>query len=167
MEYKGVIKAKAGNGKAAKIGEDWYNFNTNAIKELESYNKGDEVVVTFETKGTFRNVSKIVKSGKVESESQEEFVCEDCGEKLKDGKYKKCYTCNQKAPKEEKKKWVPKSENNKPSYDNNDRTAQIQRGNALNASAMVASGMKFDDPQTAGQFVKILADDLLEWLRAE
>lgn len=32
------------------------------------------------------------------AEPSSEHVCEDCGVNLKDGKYKKCYNCNQKKP---------------------------------------------------------------------
>lgn len=34
-----------------------------------------------------------------ETQTTPKFVCEDCGKELKDDKYKKCYTCNKKAPK--------------------------------------------------------------------
>jgi hypothetical protein len=88
--------------------------------------------------------------------SPSEFKCEDCGAPLKDGKYKKCYPCGK------------KSKGNKTrSFDSPEKTAQIQRGNALNAAASVASSQQFSDPNVARQFTIILAEGFLEWLRGE
>ena len=97
------------------------------------------------------------KKAEPKEESTSEFTCEDCGAKLKDGKYKKCYPCGKKTFKGGKSN----------SYDNPEKTAQIQRGNALNAAASVASAQQFADPEVAKQFTLILADEFLVWLRAE
>ena len=102
---------------------------------------------------------KITTEDTLKQES-EKFYCIDCKKELKDGKYEKCFKCNQKNP--SKKNWGKGKSN----YDSPEKTAQIQRGNALNAAAAVASGQQFVDPQAAGQFTKMLATDFLEWLRA-
>jgi hypothetical protein len=52
-------------------------------------------------------------------------------------------------------------------YDNPAKSAQIQRGNALNAAAAVAGGQSFNDPETAAEFTLIVAQKLLDWLRIE
>jgi len=91
--------------------------------------------------------------------------CTVCGKVLKNPKYPTCYTCKAKVPKTEKKQYV--------SYDNPEKTARIQRGNALNASAVVASGQSFVTPDGAPdvdgarQYTLMLAEAFLEWLRAE
>jgi len=94
-------------------------------------------------------------------ETKSEFKCVDCGKALKDGKYEKCFECNKKNP--SKKNWGKKN-----NYDSPEKTAQIQRGNALNAAAAVVSG------NLAGQNIEmlkettlLLANDFLEWLRVE
>jgi len=169
METTAKILAKAGNGKAAKLDDgNWYNFDDASSKYLAKFNKGDSVTVTYERKGTARNVTKIVKATETQKEEPKEsstgFACEDCGAELKDGRFKKCYNCNKKVSKEEKK---TNSKKEYKSYDSPDRTANIQRGNALNAAAMVASGEHFGDPEAAQQYTLILADAFLDWLRAE
>ena len=42
--------------------------------------------------------TKKVDSEVTKTQDTDKPVCEDCGKKLKDAKYKKCYTCNQKNP---------------------------------------------------------------------
>jgi len=173
MEERGKIICKKSDNKAFKLGENWYNLNDNVVSCLEKLNKGDEVVVTFEKKGVSRYVSKLVSAGaaeapKSESTSSTEFACEVCGKALKDGKYKKCFVCNKSgATKPEVTGEEPKKSYTKTSYDNPEKTAQIQRGNSLNAAATVAGGCAFSDPDTAKQFTLELAGAFLEWLRAE
>lgn len=99
---------------------------------------------------------------KKSSEKSSEFTCEDCGAPLKDGKYKKCYPCGTKAFKNKAAK-----EPAKESSTYIDKTAQIQRGNALNAAASVASTQQFENPDVANEFTIILAERFLDWLRAE
>lgn len=171
MEERGKILCKKSDNKAFKMGDNWYNLNDNVIPYLEKLNKGDEVVVTFEKKGVSRYVSKLTVAGAVETKTETAstgYVCEVCGKALKDGKFKKCFTCNKSGatkPAEKntesstKKLYVP--------YDNAEKTAQIQRGNALNAAASVASSQQFADPEVAKQFTLLLAEDFLNWLRAE
>lgn len=171
MEIKLKILAKKSNNKAFKGSDDnWYNLNDNVIPYLEKLNNGDEVVVIYEKKGVSRYVSKLTNSIKESIETKDSstgFVCEVCGKELKDGKYKKCYTCNKNAPKES----IESEPDNKKSkvnyYDNPAKTAQIQRGNALNAAASVASSQQFADPEVAKQFTLLLAEDFLNWLRVE
>ena len=177
MEVKGKILAKKGDNKAFKLDDgNWYNLNDPVIPFLEKMSKGDEVVVTFEKKGVSRYVSKLVganvaETQKTETTSTTGFVCEVCGKELKDGKFKKCFMCNKsgavkkeegKLPQDDKSE-QPKNNN----YNNPEKTAQIQRGNALNAAASVASSQQFADPEVAKQFTLLLAEDFLNWLRAE
>ena len=172
MEIKGKIVCKKSDNKAFKLGEDWYNVNKEVIPDLEKMAKGDEVVVTFEKKGVARYVSKLVSASNAKTEAPAEvkkdsptgFACEVCNAPLKDGKFKVCYMCNKKGLKPKTKTDAPSGKN---TYDNPEKTAQIQRGNALNAAAAVASTQQFSDPETAKQYTLILADEFLTWLRAE
>jgi predicted RNA-binding Zn-ribbon protein involved in translation (DUF1610 family) len=109
-------------------------------------------------------------------ESATGFVCEDCGKALKDDKYKKCFLCNKKSPNEEKshvnrrekEELGEQKEIKYTNYDNPEKTAQIQRGNALNAAgAAVGGNFAGSDPQTIAEAVKIIADLLYDFLRAE
>ena len=98
---------------------------------------------------------------KKESAGSGEFKCVDCGKALKDGKYEKCFDCNKKNP--SKKNWGKKN-----NYDSPEKTAQIQRGNALNAAAAVVSGnLTGLDVDTLKETTLALANDFLEWLRLE
>jgi hypothetical protein len=176
MEERGKILCKKSDNKAFKMGENWYNLNDPVIPYLEKLSKGDEVVVTFEKKGVSRYVSKLVSASAAKAEAPAEekkesstgFACEVCGKELKDDKFKVCYMCNKKGlkPKSEASE-PPKGGAGKGYYDNPEKTAQIQRGNALNAAATVASSQQFADPDVAYQFAIILAERFLEWLRAE
>lgn len=172
MEVKGKILAKKSDNKALKLSDDnWYNMNDAVIASLEKASKGDEVVLTYEKKGMSRYVSKLVVGGaeseteEVKAESSTGFACAVCGKELKDGKFKLCYMCNKKGLKP--KGDAPASVVKGKSYDNPEKSAQIQRGNALNAAAAVASSQQFEDPEVAKQFTLILADEFLTWLRAE
>jgi hypothetical protein len=175
MEERGKIICKKSDNKAFKLGENWYNLNDPVIPFLEKLNKGDEVVVTFEKKGVSRYVSKLVSASAANTEAPAEekkesstgFACEVCGKELKDDKFKVCYMCNKKGlkPKAKADASAPAEKNNY--YNNPEKTAQIQRGNALNAAATVASSQQFNDPEVAKQFTLILADEFLTWLRAE
>jgi len=90
--------------------------------------------------------------------------CVDCGVALKDDKYTKCFACNKKNP--VKKQWKPKSGG----YDSPEKTAQIQKGNALNAAAAVLCGAQcLDglDPEGIAQVTRIVADSLLDYLKQD
>jgi len=95
---------------------------------------------------------------KKEGGAASEFKCEKCGATLKDGRFKTCYNCNEKAKISGEKNTF---------YDNPERVAQIQRGNALNAAAAVASSQEFSTPEEAKKYTAILADAFLNWLRSE
>jgi hypothetical protein len=92
--------------------------------------------------------------------------CIDCGVALKDDKYTKCFPCNKKNP--VKKQWSGKS---KGSYtDSPEKTAQIQKGNALNAAASVlcgASCLDGLDPEGIAQVTRIVANSLLDYLKQD
>ena len=174
MEVKLKILAKKSDNKAFKGSDDsWYNLNDNVVPYLEKLSKGDEIVVTYEKKGVSRYVSKLVNAGITETSKEEPqksstgFACEVCNAPLKDGKFKKCFMCNKSGAtkKDPSINGVEKAKTNY--YDNPEKTAQIQRGNALNAAASVAASQQFADPEVAKQFTLLLAEDFLIWLRAE
>jgi len=104
------IIAKSRNGKMLKIGTDekdatWYFLAESVVKFVETGIKiGDEVTIKYNQSGGKATINYITK-GKGESQQSKPastetkstgFTCEECGAELKDGKYKKCYTCNQK-----------------------------------------------------------------------
>jgi len=84
-------------GDWATTSEKVYNWAKKNFKE------GDEVNAEYSEKNGSFFVSRITggkgSSKKTEEPKEEtpEFVCEECGKELKDGKYSKCYTCNQKS----------------------------------------------------------------------
>lgn len=179
QEIKIKILAKKSDNKAFKGSDDsWYNLNDNVIPYLEKMSKGDEVLVVYEKKGVSRYVSKLIstiqEAPKTEArESATEFVCEDCGKALKDGKYKKCFVCNKKNPvvKEDTQSEEPKKTYTKTEYKSNygspEDVAGKEIGCSLGAASTVASGCGFSDPETAAQFVRELATNLLEWIRLQ
>ncbi len=114
-----VIAVTSKNGGMFKIGEGeqdavWYFLSEKVAKyAMDNIKKGDEVSIKSFTKSGKKTITYItngttdVEESKVDKPSAE-FVCEDCGYELKDGKYKKCYKCNQKKPaaKEDPTKFV-------------------------------------------------------------
>jgi DNA-directed RNA polymerase subunit RPC12/RpoP len=217
MEAKGKIVCKKSDNKAFKLGEDWYNVDTNVIPILTKMNKGDEAVVTYEKKGVARYVSNMVLVGadnpapaaakEEKNQSTPVFKCEVCGKELKDGKFKKCYECNMAAkgnpaakaeiktdstefkcidcgaPLKDnkytkcyecnkknpvKKSWSGKGGfSNKSNYGSPEDIAGKEIGCALNAAASASAGQQFTDPDAAAQWIKIVADQLLEWVRGK
>jgi ABC-type sulfate/molybdate transport systems ATPase subunit len=177
-ELRGALKVKAGNGKGFKVeGEDgWFNAEDIVVPYLAKIDVGTEVVVTYTQKGIKKAATKIVVASgavtKKEAPTQATtapstgFVCNVCGKEMKDGRFQTCYMCNKKGLKPATSEEKPKKTSTSNTY-NEDRSAQIQRGNALNAAAAVASSQTFADADTASQFTLIVAEHLLEWLRAE
>jgi hypothetical protein len=185
MEIKGKLVCKKSDNKAFKLGEDWYNVNDSVIPFLEKISKGDFITVQFEKKGISRYVSKLAKGsetseGEVKTEeSSTGFICEVCGTSLKDGRFKKCYLCNKnKATKKEEpeKKEEPKqkeepekkeesTERPKSFYGSPEDVEGKEIGCAIAASASAAAGTQFGSPDEAAQWIKIVAGQLLEWIR--
>jgi hypothetical protein len=184
MEHTGklAVIARTKNSKGSlgfKIeGDDgWFSAMGGSVTYLEKMKRGDAVNFTYEQKGVYRNVTKIskVESAKADapketkSDAQQvpEYTCEDCGATLKDGKYKKCYTCNQKNPTVTKGQATreKKSDNAPTSKD-----VQIQRGNSLNSASAVLKG-NFEGTNTDVEKIKQatlnLAEAFLDWLRLE
>lgn len=113
MLFKTVFKK--GDKYLAKIifddvGEKWAS-TTKAVFDFakKSFKEDEKVDVEYTVKNGQYSVSKIKKPGtgggskKTEAKEEKknttaEYKCEECGAKLKDDKYKKCYTCNQKNP---------------------------------------------------------------------
>ena len=179
MDVTVKIAAKKSDGKAFKADDgNWYNLNAPVEPYLAKMNKGDEIVVSFEKKGTSRYVSKItLASAKTETTpaaeasptAEPEFKCPVCGKAMKDNKYPVCYTCNKagKTAPSQTAAQTAAAKTGYNSYDNPAKTAQIQRGNALNAAAAVAGGVAFNSPQDASEFTIELANSFLNWLRLE
>lgn len=168
-----TIVCKKSDNKAFKADDNnWYNLNDNVVSSLEKMSKGDKITIEYSKKGVSRYVSKLVNAAEASTEKKTEsstgFACEVCGKALKDDKFKKCYMCNKKGlTKKEPTEVVEEKKKEYKSYDNPEKTAQIQRGNALNAAATVASNQQFADPEVAKQFTLLLAEEFLVWLRAE
>jgi hypothetical protein len=162
MEVKGKIVVKFSNGKSFKLSNNtMYTVDEKVIPFLAKVSKGDDVILEVTKKGTFNLVTKLMKNAVEQTEpevtEEAEFKCEKCGAALKDDKYKTCWACSQK---------------NKPSVEKTgegtyvDKTAQIQRGNALNAAGAALSGnLQGADPDTIIEALITVAERALEWLR--
>lgn len=174
MELTGIISRKAGNGKGFMMEgqENWFNTEGDTVMaELAKYEKGDTVTLQYTKKGIKQSVTGITSPAAVKPAAQapattSEFVCEDCGAKLKDGKYKKCYPCNKKGGSGTgktyaKKEWTPKAGGY---VDNPEKTEQIRRGNSLNAAAAVLAGRQ-EDPETIAEMTIVVAERFLAWLK--
>lgn len=175
-KIKAVVKTKTKTGKGFQLEghENWFSANF-VMAELAQVNVGDLVEITYAKKGVFFNVSKIVKVEAEQVKETEQFRCTKCGKVLKNNKFPTCWDCkSDPVEKEEPKSKVydkPEGTKQPKSYDNPERTAQIQRGNALNAAAAVMSNpnlsMQDTSPEALGEATKVLADTFLDWLRAE
>jgi len=173
------ITKKAGNGKGFILEgqEGWFNANDNVVPFLAKIDEGKVVEVTYFQKGVKREVTLIKEvSGGAKTESPKEDTggtytnCSVCGKELK-GKgvnYPKCWGCKDISPKEETKPNETKKERTYTNYDNPEKTAQIMKGNSINAAGAAVSGnFAGSDPQTIAEAVKIIAEQLLDYLRAE
>jgi hypothetical protein len=168
MEIKGKVVTKMSNGKAFKLSDGkFYNVEDAIKSDLAKINNGDEVILEVEKKGVANIVKKITKATGAETKKDTEkptgeFKCEECGATLKDGKYKKCYACNQKNP--------DTSNKDKIGYGSPEDIRGKQTGCALAAAASAAAGRQFinekgeEDPEKAAQWIKIVADSLLDWM---
>jgi len=126
---KNIFKVayKKGAKHLLKIEQDGKDVWMNTTETVYNYAKenfedGDTIGIEYTKNGKLYHVTRVNKDGnsveksaeEVIEESKEEtiskkdgYFCEDCGKELKDGKYKKCYDCNQKNP--EKGKYTQKS----------------------------------------------------------
>ncbi len=170
-----TIVCKKSDNKAFK-GDDgnWYNLNDNVVSYLEKMNKGDKIKIEYTKKGVSRYVSKLTNAAEAPIKEKEKsstgYTCEVCGKELKDGKYKKCFTCNKSgATKKEDSKSTPTEvkKEYKSNYGSPEDIAGKEIGCVLGAAATVAGGCGFNDPEVAAQFVKTLAESLLDWMRAK
>jgi len=175
FEISGKIIAKAGNGKGFKISsvDGWFNASAAASSFLSKVEKGDEVTVAYEKKGVSKICTKITKSSakgnNTQSEEQlevSEFVCEECGKALKDGKYKKCWACNQKSPKTEASKssdkpYIPRVGG----YGSAEDIAGKEVGCAAGVAGNILSGRQ-EDPETLLEMFRILSNGILEHIRS-
>jgi hypothetical protein len=104
---RGKISYKTKNLKAIKLEGDERYLNAYKKEDLDPYSVGQTVEISYNVKGTFNNISKITLiseqvAPKVETPKTTPppvttgYVCAECNKPLKDGKFKKCYDCNQK-----------------------------------------------------------------------
>jgi hypothetical protein len=104
--------------------------------------------------------SEIIKEDKPTDDGKPK--CTDCGKALKDGKYTKCYECNQKNP--IKKTWT---KGRGSSYvESPEKQDQIARGNAVNALAQILQSSK--TPQEFKEKIEMLyasVDKLSDYIR--
>ena len=107
--------------KINKEGEDiWMNTNEEVYNYAkEKFEDGDKIGIEYIIKGKLYHIIRINKEGdnvekkegdiktstndllesrKEDKNIEDGYHCLDCGKELKDDKYKKCYTCNQKNP---------------------------------------------------------------------
>jgi hypothetical protein len=194
------ILARNMKGNAFKAdNNEWFNFEdgSKALPYYEKTAKGDTVTVEYDKvkgRNIVKTIAKVVESSApsqptsnatqktATTKSSTGFACEICGAEMKDGKYKKCYKCNQSGAvkKEEPKPTTtgkvetPKSEQVKKtynSYDNPEKTAQIQRGNAGNMAAAVMSNPSVElannTPENITKVTLAMAEEFLQWLRSE
>lgn len=106
---KCLLKLEFDDGaeKWAETNQTVYNYASKAFEE------GDVIGIDYREKNGQVFVDRVNKDGKVTKISDSEApvaeekektqtsgkpTCADCGKELKDDKYKKCYTCNQKNP---------------------------------------------------------------------
>jgi len=169
-EVKGKLIVKASNGKGFKIegDEGWFNANDEAAKYLAKFEKGDVLVVTWEKDKVSRKVTKVVKAEEIKKEENPAaFTCEDCGATLKDGKYKKCYMCNKKAPAKTETKSDTGSSGTgssgwtKSNYGSAEDVAGKEVGCSANCAASILAGRQ-EDPETLLEMFRILCNGILE-----
>jgi len=167
-EVKGAIQAKSDSTGGVKINDAWLTVEENVKPFLAKVKKGDVVTVSTVKKGYKTFVTKLVVNGASEETQQEEqpaeFVCEDCGAKLKDGKYKKCYTCNKKNPVKYHKEEEESSSEEKPKQ-SSDISARIVRGNALNSATARLAGQSIRDLQASAEECIALAELFIPYLQ--
>jgi len=172
---KGKVIAKANKGVKLEGSEVWYSaFKPEMISGI---NKDDVVEITYTKKGIFHNLSKIIKveAPKVEAPTTTGYKCEVCGVDLKDGKYKKCFTCNKAAkdnppveaktettsPEVEKKKeWTSKS-----NYGSAEDIAGKEIGCSAAAAAAAVTGIS-NNPEEILEAWRMLFNGILEHIRA-
>lgn len=168
MKFKTVYKK--GNKYLAKIifddvGEKWCSTTSAVLTYAQkNFEEDEEVDVEYTVKNGQYFVSKIKKLGESggskkstssKSESSEETpTCEDCGAELKDGKYKKCYTCNKKNPVKTKS-----------SYSGKDNIA-IQKESVLRSCCEALKVMtgQIDEIGTVGDLLETLYDRMYKKL---
>ena len=192
LTAKVTNKSKTNKGLQFEGQEGWFSVPEKLIPFSEKINKGDTVEVTYIKKGVFKNV---VYLGATTAEAKKEeqpsgcttqtastpikgtgFNCTVCGAELKDGKYKKCYTCNQKAketqveepkktevfdePEKEKESWKPGKSN----YGSPEDIAGKEVGCAANCAAAILAG-RTENPDTLLELWRILFNGILEHIK--
>ena len=151
--------------------EKWFNTNDAVFNYAKNnFKDGDDIGVEYSEKNGAYTANRINKEGKstkgdgptaTKTSSDEapksdsgKPTCADCGKELKDNKYKKCYTCNQKNPVKSEGKYSSKS----PDRENSIKTQSAYKIAAL--ALHVFTG-QIDDIAT----LKSKLDDLAEHLK--
>ncbi len=153
---KYLLKIVLDNGdeKWATTTEKVYTYAKKNFKEDE------EVGYDYTEKNGQYTVKKILKDGEssketeTKSEAEPEFTCEECGKVLKDDKYEKCYTCNQKSR---------KSGGYSKSPEDKEQIKRLSILGSVSRMIIVLQG-HVDDADTLGEIVDSLYDRFYEKL---
>jgi hypothetical protein len=170
-----LVAYQKGSKNLLKIGMDdgaekWATTTSAVVAYAKkNFKEGEEAKFEMTEKNGQYHVTKILKAdGSSSSEptadpAPTEYKCSDCGAKLKDGKYKKCYACNKKNP-------ASKTEDKKTSY----KEKPDSVGNSIEKQAMmkaaanaVATGMQaqFQNADTLAEMIIVVYNKLLAELR--
>ena len=142
MKY--ITAYKKGKKALLKIklddGSDKWMETTDAVLNFakKNFDENDEVNVEYTEKNGKYKASRVTSPGKASKKAPEDStvknVCEDCGKELKDDRYTKCYSCNKKAPKEEK--------TSKKTTNTTDKDELIKREAIAHATSRVMIGLQ-------------------------
>lgn len=193
LTAKVVNKSKNNKGLQFEGQEDaWFSVPEKLVGYSTKIEKGDTVEITYIKKGTFRNVigiyltpgEKKAEAPVAEAKKETGFNCTECGAVLKDGKYKKCFSCNKKAketpikeekgdapgtasgtqvfddPNAGKEGWKPGKSN----YGSPEDIAGKEVGCAANCAAQILSG-RTEDPETLLELWRTLFNGILEHIK--
>lgn len=165
-DSKILIKIELDNGSpiwatttSAVINYAKSNFKEGEVVKFEMVEKNGQYHITkiLKADGTSSTTPAPVETVKT---SNTEYKCIDCGKKLKDGKYKKCFECNKKKP-------APKKE-----YSGGQRDTvgqSIEKQAMMKASAMAVGNAfvgQINDPDTLADMIIKVYEKLLKRLIA-
>ena len=193
LTAKVVNKSKNNKGLQFEGQEDaWFSVPEKLVGYSTKIEKGDTVEITYIKKGTFRNVigiyltpgEKKEETPTTEAKKETGFNCTECGAVLKDGKYKKCFSCNKKAkenpvkeeqgdapgtasgtkvfdePEQGKEGWKPGKSN----YGSPEDIAGKEVGCAANCAAAILAGRP-EDPGALLELWRTLFNGILEHIK--
>jgi len=157
--------------------QKWAKTTDAVVRDAQkNFEENEEVDVEYTEKNGRYTVQRIMKKGQTAKKSAPksdtdtaEFTCEECGVKLKDDKYKKCYKCNQKA-RENKSSEKTGTGSGKPDYAHGAPYGSLlpeeaERRNKLATLSSVCQAVTtltghIDDPSTLSDVIIELYDKL-------